>query len=469
VKKPVAFGFLDFSTLALRRHYCEEEVRLNRRLAPDVYLGVVPLNLNGDRLQVAGPGETVEWAVQMRRLPEAATLASRLLHGEDCRPLLVTLANRLAQFQAAAESKPNAGAAAVERTLQDLLRQSEPQLGSTVSQPVFERLRELIGAELVRCRPLIEARARLGLVRDLHGDLHLDHVYCFPDQPPPGDLVIVDCIEFNERLRLIDPVADMAFSCMDLLFHGRRDLAATFAAAYFQASGDHQGRDLLPLYTAYRALVRGSVEGLKLAEPEIAAADRAATLASSRAHWLVGLGVLEAPDRRPCVVLVGGLPGAGKSTLARGLAEQAGCTVVRSDVVRKELAHQSETLYSATTTERTYAECLRRAEALVFRGQRVVVDATFRLESQRRLFLDAARRWGVPGMLLVVQAEPALVRQRLATRRGDASDADWAVYLQLAGSWEETSLPNTCRLDGGQAEAEVIRQGLAALPLLWQP
>src|SRR5262249_9583209 len=138
-----------------------------------------------------------------------------------------------------------------------------------------------------------------------------------------------------------DPVADMAFLAMDLAFHGRRDLARAFAEAYFQASGDEGGRALLPLYTAYRAAVRGKVEGLELSQKEVPAAERAAALARARAHWLLALGELEEPDRRPCLVLVGGLPGAGKSTLARGLAERAGFAVIRSDVVRKELAAAS--------------------------------------------------------------------------------------------------------------------------------
>src|SRR5262249_44177773 len=147
-----------------------------------------------------------------------------------------------------------------------------------------------------------------------------------------------DCIEFNERFRFADPVADMAFLVMDLLFHGRRDLARAFADAYFRAAGDDEGRALVPFYTAYRAAVRGKVAGFKWAEGEVPRPEREKALADAGAHWLLGLGELEPLDRRPGFVLVGGLPGAGKSTLARALAEQAHFRVLRTDVIRKELA-----------------------------------------------------------------------------------------------------------------------------------
>jgi aminoglycoside phosphotransferase family enzyme/predicted kinase len=450
VKKPVDLGFLGFSSLEKRRLFCEEEVRLNRRLAPAVYRGVVPVTRDGEGVRLGGHGEVVEWAVQMTRLPESATLRERLKCGAAGVPFVEGLARRIARFHAAAETDARIASfgrfEVVAANARENFAQSAPQVGATVSAAVFDRLRTLTEAELGRLAPLIDARARRGVPRDTHGDLHLDHVYHFPERKPPDDLVIVDCIEFNERFRYADPVADMAFLVMDLLFHGRRDLARAFAAAYFREAGDEEGRALLPFYTAYRAVVRAKVEGFELAEAEIDAAERRTALTRARAHWLLALGALEGPRRRPCLVLVGGLPGTGKSTLARGLAEQADFVVVRSDVVRKELADvaagrraaaSSREIYSPEWTERTYAECLRRAEEALFEGRRVLVDATFREERQRRAFLDAAGRWAVPGLLLLCQAAPDVVRERLEGRRGNASDADWAVYLRSAASWEE--------------------------------
>jgi predicted kinase len=316
-----------------------------------------------------------------------------------------------------------------------------------VSAGVRDRLRALTERSLARLRPVIEGRAARGVPRDTHGDLHLDHVYLFPDRPPPGNLVIIDCIEFNERFRFADPVADMAFLVMDLLFHGRRDLAGAFAEAYFQTAGDAEGAALLPFYTAYRAAVRGKVEGLEAAEAEVPAAERAAARVRARAHWLLALGELKEPGQRPCLVLVGGLPGTGKSTLALGLARQAGFQVIRSDLVRKELAGLAATaparfpfgegIYTREWTDRTYAECLRRAERLLGEGQRVLVDASFAREDQRRTFLDLGARLAVPAVLLVCRAETGVVRRRLGARRGDASDADWSIHERAAERWEE--------------------------------
>jgi aminoglycoside phosphotransferase family enzyme/predicted kinase len=455
IKKPVELGFLDFSTLEKRRHFCAEEVRLNRRLAPSVYLGVVPVVRKGTRVVIEDHGEVVEWAVKMQRLPEAATFQSRLARGELDAEVVDALARKLACFHAHAEAGDHISLFgrfdSVARNARENYDQSISQVGTTISKAVYERLCSRTEEVLTGLRPLIERRAEMGVPRDTHGDLHLDHVYLFPDRKPPDDLVVIDCIEFNERFRFADPVADMAFLVMDLSFHGRPDLARVLSESYFRASGDGEGRTLLPFYTAYRAAVRAKVEGFELGEKEIPEAERAAALVRARAHWLLALGEVEEPGRRPCLVLVGGLPGTGKSTLARGLAEQAGFCLIRSDVVRKELAGIVESgpvsvsfgegIYTPEWNERTYAECLRRAELLLFEGKRVLVDASFREEKRRRTFLEAAISSGVTGVFLHCEAEPETVRARLQRRRNDASDADWSVYQRVAETWQKPSAP----------------------------
>jgi aminoglycoside phosphotransferase family enzyme/predicted kinase len=450
LKKPVNLGFLDFTTLEKRRHFCEEEVRLNRRLAKSVYLGVVPITADG-RIDGDGDGETVDWAVKMERLPEGASLHDRLKRGEVEGPLVESLAGRVAEFHASAERGPRISEFGrfdvVAANALENFTQAAPMIGRTVSRTVFDRLRARTEETLERLRPLIDSRAARGVPCDTHGDLHLDHVYHFPDRARPDDLIAIDCIEFNERYRFADPVADAAFLVMDLIFRGRRDLAERFAAAYFHATGDTDGAALIPFYVAYRAMVRGKVEGFQLAEKEIPQEERTAAQRRARARWLLALGELDEPASRPALVLVGGLPGSGKSTLARALAERGGFTVIRSDVVRKELAGLDPRvpardafdrgIYTSEMSTRTYAECLRRAEETLFDGGRVIVDANFRAEDQRRLMLDAAARWCAPVLFLHCRTRADVARRRLSARRDDASDADVAIYEKLAAGWQE--------------------------------
>jgi aminoglycoside phosphotransferase family enzyme/predicted kinase len=480
VKKPVNLGFLDFSTLEKRHYFCEEEVRLNRRLAPRIYHGVVPLVRSATGLKVEGSGAVIEWAVKMERLPEDATLEKRRQRGEVNFELMQCLARTVASFHARAERGENLSSfgrfEVVANNARENFDQVAPQVGTTISQRVFDRLRALSEETLARLRPLIESRAARGIPRDTHGDLRLDHVYLFPDRKPPDDLVIIDCIEFSERLRFADPVADMAFLVMDLVFHGRKDLARAFSEEYFRAAGDEEGCALLSFYLSYRADVRGKVEGFKLLEKEISEAERAAALTKARGHWLLALGELEEPDQRPCLLLVGGLPGSGKSTLARSLTERAHFSLIRSDVVRKELAEipietptplsMRQAVYAPERTERTYAKCLRRAENLLFEGERVLVDATFVEERRRRDFFDLAARLAVPTVFLCCQATPEVVQGRLEHRNNDASDADWSIYQLAAQRWEElTSLsrPLTLVLSTDGTAEETLTQALGLL------
>ncbi len=480
VKKPVVFGFLDFRTLDARRRDCEQEVRLNRRLAPRTYHGVVPITADGSGVRVDGPGEVVEWAVAMERLPEAAMLGSRLRRGEVGQAQVEALARRLADFHAEAENGPQIAEfgrfSVVSHNAIENFEQAESHVGTTLSRVVFDRLRALTDRSLCQLRPLIDDRARRSIPRDGHGDLRLDHIYLFPDREKPDDLVIIDCIEFAERFRYADPVADMAFLVMDFIRHGRRDLGRHFAGAYFHESGDTDGPALLPFYTAYRAAVRGKVDGMLATESEVPPQDRAEALVRARSYWLVALGELEVPCHRPCVVLISGLPGVGKSTLARKLAEHAGFSIVRSDLVRKELANLSgdesgpspfgEGIYTPEWTHRTYDECLRRMAVHLFEGERVLVDASFGNEEHRRLFLNTAACWGVPAVLLICEAEPEVIRSRLSNRRGDASDADWAIHQQAAARWEppgSLTQRSVCRVNTGGGAEESLAMALRIL------
>jgi aminoglycoside phosphotransferase family enzyme/predicted kinase len=454
IKKPVVLDFLDYGSLEKRRHWCEEEVRLNRRLAPSIYEGVVPITAaeKGAEVCVEGTGTVIEWAVKMLRLPSASCVAARIAEETLGFDVIDRLARRIAEFHRHAERNPAITRFGrfdvVARNARENFEQSTGQIGKVVSDPVFQRVRALTDQALGRERGLIEERAERGVPCDAHGDLRADHVYLFPEQNPPNDIVIVDAIEFNERFRAGDPIADAAFLVMDLIRNGRRDLAARFARAYFDAGGDRQGELLLPLYVSYRAAVRAKVSAIKALSSEVGAEERERAHQDAVAHWFVALEALEEPERRPCLILVAGLPGSGKSTLARSLASQGGFTVVRSDQVRKELAQASANaeanqasnyesgIYTPEWNERTYSTCLSQAKHALWEGKRVIVDATFRHENWRRRFLDMAQACSVPGALIACQAEESVVKKRLEQRTNDLSDADWAIYRRAATSWE---------------------------------
>lgn len=450
LKKPLNLGFLDFTTPERRKAACEDEVRLNRRLAPQVYLGVVPVTAGPEGVRIEGSGPVIDYAVWMQRLPAERTLEARLeagLLGEDD---VRRVARRVARFHREGSCSDEIAREArwevLDRNNEENFDQIRPCIGRTLSAGVYERLRDRSRSVLADLRPLIERRIAAGLPRDTHGDLHLDHVYTLPRAGAEDDLVMIDCIEFNTRFRYADPASDIAFLLMDLEFHGRPDLANHLAEAYFDAAQDSEGRRLLEFFVPYRAIVRGKVEGLALDEPEVAEADKLRLARQARAHFLLALGWLEPPRRRPLLLLVAGLPGSGKSRLCRGLESSAAMQRLDSDVVRKQLAgigvnvpassDWGQGIYTPEWNDRTYAELRHRAERILREGGRVAVEASFREERRRLPFLELARSLAVPCVFLECEAPGEIIRERLARRSGDVSDAGVEVYESARRAWE---------------------------------
>lgn len=451
MKKPLDLGFLDNRTRAARESVCHREVDLNRRLAPDVYLGVA---------DVHGPdGQVCEHLVEMRRLPDERRLAALVARGESIDTVVDSVARQVAGLHAASPRDPAIDRCASIGFLTDLWRQS---LGHLERLPVgidasglLARIRNSANRYLEGRAPLFAARIDEGRAVDGHGDMLADDIFCLDDGPR-----IIDCLEFDDELRYGDGALDIAFLAMDLERLGDRAGAHRLLRAYAEFSGDACPTTLMHHYIAYRALVRAKVTALRHDQGDAASRE-------------VSLGLLEQVARnldrgRIRLVLVGGLSATGKTTLARLIGTHLDAVVLRSDVIRKELAGLDPAtdasddvgsgLYTPEHTDATYAELLRRARIALSLGTSVVLDATWLSESRR----DAARRVGAEAVADTVEieccADPAVLLRRIVSRRergGDASDATPAVLdeqLHRREEWPSARVIDTT--DGTLPDAE---------------
>ncbi|OHV62176.1 AAA family ATPase [Pseudofrankia sp. BMG5.36] len=433
VKKPLDLGFLDFRTREARLAACEDEVALNRRLAPDVYLGVADLR--------DAEGRLVDHAVVMRRLPERLRLSTLVRRAQRVDEVLRAVARALAAFHAACETSPRIEAAGSPDTLAGLWREGvegvAPFRDAILDGQVVAEIDRLSARYLAGRGPLLAERMSAGRIRDGHGDLLADDIFCLPDGPR-----ILDCIEFDQRLRVGDVLGDVAFLAMDLERLGAREEAERFLGWYREFAGEVHPPSLAHLYIAYRAFVRAKVSCLRSGQGDPDAADLARRLAA--------LALDHLRRGRVRLVLVGGLPGTGKSTLAGQLAEaDDGWVLLRSDVVRKELAGLPADapapaalnpgldagLYAPAATEAVYAELLRRAGHALVHGENVLLDASWSAATARAA---AARLAGTAAadlveLCCVTAPEVAAARiARRATGGRDASDATAAVHTAMA-------------------------------------
>jgi uncharacterized protein len=481
VKKPVNFGFLDYTTLEQRRTLCEREVALNRRLCPDTYLGVVAIRDEGGRLSLDGPGEPVEYAVKMMRLPEDRMLRQVLRRGEGDPAILQRIARTLADFHAAAETGPEIqamkGLAGVTFNCEENFAQTEKYVGTLVPRERFEMIRTSTRLFLERRASLFEDRARRGRVRDGHGDLHLDSI-CVTEP-----IRIFDCIEFNERFRYQDVAEEVAFLAMDLEFNGHPELAAAFVDAYVEASGDVELRELLDFYKAYRAYVRAKVGSFQADDPMVSETDKTRLRETAGRYYELAERYARAFNPQ-LLVMTCGLTGSGKSTVARRLGERFALTVVRSDVVRKELLGLDPYerkwddfgagAYSSDMTERTYTAMVERADTLLATGASVVLDGCFTRRSQRAAAVALAARRGVPLLVLECHAPESVVRERLegrSTKGRAVSDGRWEIYHHQAAAFEPpTEIPAGSHivLDRGRPVEENIALLVEVMPTVWK-
>jgi hypothetical protein len=450
IKKPVRFAFLDACTLARRHQLCLDEVRLNRRLAPDVYLGVVPiLRRGGGEFALGGvsngadeTGAAVEWAVRMRRLGEATMLDRMVAEGRVSVAQIRAIAGRLAAFHRAAAADQGwkyGAAASIWRLVRGNVGDLALDCADAIAPGELDEL-ERFAHRVIELRwSLLNRRALGARVCEGHGDLRCEHVSLAGDS-----ITIIDCVEFSEGLRYVDVASDVGFLAMDLDRLGARGLSDELVGAYREASGDADLPLLIPLYKFHRALVRAKVEGLISRDAAIPRERRAV----DAARRYVALALDFARESRPAMIVVCGLSGSGKSTVARRLADRLGFELLRSDEVRKLLAGVAPTerlsdsyaagAYSREFTEKTYAALLGEAAARLYDGAGVIVDATFAAPAYRAEALALAARAHVPLLFVECAASHGEIVRRLTartTRADEISDAGVATYLRQRGEF----------------------------------
>ena len=449
VKKPLDLGFLDFRSPEARRMACANEVSLNARLAPEVYLGVLPIVQIADGSLAIGAGNAgaiVDWAVRMKRLHDEARadtlLARRALAGGH----VDAIAAAVAELHAGAPVEPRVAAryasrAAVERLVRENFEQSRvaarTYVGARVEREVEARQRDFLRDHA----PLFAARIAAGRVRDGHGDLRLEHAYF-----EPGGLRIIDCIEFDERYRVSDVAADVAFLSMDLAGHGRVDLAEHFLARYARAADDYDLYALVDFYEGYRAWVRGKVSAILAADEGASEDVRRRAGEDARRHFVLAQACERPALLAPTLVCVGGLIASGKSTVSEALAEELSCPVIDADRTRKHMLgfgdeqRLSEAAwkgaYGLDTTRRVYAELLRRAAVVLGSGRSVVIDASFRSRRERERARALAQSLGMSFRFVECRAPVDECRRRLALRKGGPSDATTEIFDDFVARYE---------------------------------
>ncbi|MFN2425436.1 MAG: AAA family ATPase [Candidatus Binatia bacterium] len=470
LRRPVSLAFLDFTSAAERLADCLREVALNRRLAPDVYLGVAPVLAAGKSVCIGPIGENpsadpdaLEHCVVMRRLKAGRDLLS-MLERDAVTPLQIDrIAVRLALFHAGHSlGQPAPWSAedwlacttAPARANFDALAGAPPQLAPPAQ---VERARQLACAFAEARRDDFEARRAAGRIVDGHGDLHCEHVWFEHDEDEP---LMVDCLEFREDFRRIDAASDAAFLAMDLAYRERPDLAARFLRRYAQASGDYHLFSVIDYFLSYRALVRAKVASLRATDASMSEEERGAAAVSVRRHLDLGLDFLDTPGRG-CVMITCGSIGTGKSTVAEALADANGGVVISSDRLRRdsgdtarEPAGYGQDRYSDAARAAVYEQLLEQAGYVVDSGRVAILDATF----SRRAWRDAAARWaqqrGCEASLVEVVAPRDAVLARLAAREeaaasrqpderrqtpgsGDASEAGPGLYDAMRAEFED--------------------------------
>jgi aminoglycoside phosphotransferase family enzyme/predicted kinase len=433
IKKPVDLGFVDYTTLDKRRYFCYQELELNRRLSPGIYLEVIPLTENNGHIQLNGDGEIIDYALKMKQLPQDRMLDYLLVNGNVTAEMIKQVAEKMAAFHSKAATDSHIASFGSEQAIlvniDENRSQTEKYVGITISSSQYRRINDFNSKFLKENKALLQRRVEGWKIKDCHGDLHAQHI-CFYE-----GIQVYDCIEFNERFRYCDVASEIAFLAMDLERYRRPDLAKVFVDSYIDSSKDKEIRELIDFYKCYRAYVRGKVDCFRLEDKLIK--DKEAVIDSARNYFRLACGyTLE----KPLLILFSGLMGTGKSTLAEALGNETGFPVVSSDVNRKQLAgiapgerrfEQFDAgIYSPESTAATYESLFSSARKNLDRGQSVILDASFKKREMRNKLIEMAAEYNAEIFIIECVLDEAEARKRLDKRvsEGSVSDGRWEIF-----------------------------------------
>ena len=433
IKKPVNFGFLDYSTLEKRQHFCTQELLMNRRTAPEIYLEVVPIIQKGDRFQLSSNSNSltsaeipVEYALKMREFPQESLFLSLLENGQLTEQLIEDLGRKVAQFHTTAVSnnyiRKFGEVSQIRTAIENNYLISEKYIGGPQTETQYRETKNYTSLFFEENKQLFDSRIARHKIRECHGDLHLRNIALWQDK-----ILFFDCIEFNEPFRFVDVMYDVAFTVMDLDSRGRRDLSNAFVNTYIEQTGDWEGLQLLPLYLSRQAYVRAKVTSLMLDDATVSPDEKAAISQTAADYYKLAWEYTK--PRQGKLILMSGLSGSGKSTLARYLARRTGAIHIRSDAVRKHLggiplnSRGDSDLYSDEMTAKTYSRLLELGIMLAQGGQDVILDAKFDRQHFRTTAINTAQSRNLPLQIVYCTAPIEVLRARLQLRRGDIADA----------------------------------------------